>query len=455
MHKRLFLLAVLFMVVKAQAQNVGIGTNLPLLKLHIKGGLLLDSTNGTTPVSGAGTRLMWIPAKGAFRAGRALGTSWDDANIGLYSIAIGNGSLASGYGSTAMGGVASGISSTSMGEGTTASGYASTAMGFVSTASGQYSTSMGEGTVSSNYASVAMGGSTTASGDRSTAMGYGSTASGGFSTAMGALTTASGGISTAMGQETVASGDNSTAMGFGTKSKSYGGLTVGLYNDSTNAANATNFNSLNRIFQIGNGTADNARSNAITVLQNGNMGIGELNPGAPLNFASVLGNKISFWGTGATQYGMGIQLSLMQLYTTNTAADIAFGYGSSASFSENMRIKGTGEASIKGNLTVQNGKGLIRSNDGTQQKKVTKDVLVNLSLGAGASTAVGFTFPESFSAAPDVYIGNIVSGSGGWAEVIMSISNITTTGGNLYISNPRGITWSPNYTVRIIAIGPQ
>jgi len=65
----------------------------------------LDGATGTTPVSGAGTRMMWIPAAGAARFGIAVGDEWDDASIGIYSFASGSnakashrGSFASGYG---------------------------------------------------------------------------------------------------------------------------------------------------------------------------------------------------------------------------------------------------------------------------------------------------------------------------------------------------------------------
>jgi hypothetical protein len=392
MKKGLFFLAVLLFVIKANAQNVGIGTTLPLLKLHIKGGLLLDSTNGTTPVSGAGTRLMWIPAKAAFRAGAVSGTQWDDANIGLNSIALGISTKASGDYSTAMGNVttasgnnsiamgittiaqgiystamgsnttasseastamgqntvasginstamgkntiasneastamgaftqanglnstamgaftiasndastamgqstiASGGGSTAMGQNTTASAATSTAMGFFTKAQGLYSTAMGGNTIASNDASTAMGEATTASGINSTAMGQNTMASalnstamgqntiaaGNYSTAMGFYTTAQGYYSTSLGYQTTASAEGSTSMGNGTKSKSYGGLVIGHFNDSTNAANPTAINALNRIFQIGNGTSDVARSNAITVLQNGKVGIGTTTP---------------------------------------------------------------------------------------------------------------------------------------------------------------------------------
>ncbi len=114
--------------------------------------LLFSGTTGTTPASGAGTRMEWIPAKAAFRAGFVGGTDWDDSIIG--------------YGSTAMG-VA-----------TTASGAYSIAMGQITTASEQASIALGSGTIASGIVSTAMGTYTTASGDYSTAMGYNASTNG-------------------------------------------------------------------------------------------------------------------------------------------------------------------------------------------------------------------------------------------------------------------------------------
>jgi hypothetical protein len=113
----------------------------------------------------------------------------------------------------------------------------------------------------------------TASGDQSTAIGYNHIASGAYTVALGSLHTVSGLAATATGSFNAASGDYSAAHGRFLKSKSYGGFVLGIYNDSTNAASSTSNNPDNRLFQIGNGTADNARSNAITVLQNANTGI--------------------------------------------------------------------------------------------------------------------------------------------------------------------------------------
>ena len=181
-----------------QAQ-VGIGTTTPNTNalLHVEGGssttkgLLITGTfnlSATVPDLGPGSRLMFYPGKGAFRAGAVSGTEWNNANVGWRSVAIGSN--------------------------TTASGNTSTAMGVNTTASGGLSTAMGENSIASGYVSIATGGFTTASGVYSTAMGNNTTASGAYSTAMGLNTTASGGASVAMGQNTTASGTVSTAMGY-------------------------------------------------------------------------------------------------------------------------------------------------------------------------------------------------------------------------------------------------
>ncbi len=433
-------------IYSANTGRVGIGISAPQSLLQVKGGtVLFDSTIGVTPVNGAGTRMMWIPEKIAFRAGRVTGTQWDDSNIGLFSFAagwnvrasgsysialgananasgdqcislgtgtatgyrtfslgtssqasgigdafvIGYGTLSNGSASFAGGNfsiasgnqsfsfgdscrslgnlavafgdstVAVGASSFSMGSHTVASGTYSLVTGYRSSASGNYGIAMGDQSIASGDYSIAIE-HATASGEGAIALGLGCVASGDYSTtigldnkatnfyshAWGYSNTANGLYSMALGGYTSASGVFSMATGYSLKSKSFGGSVTGLFNDTTNAANSASVNSLNRVFQVGNGTSDIARSNALTILQNGNIGIGELNPSVPLNFTSTTGNKIALWGNGASHYGLGIQASLLQMYTMDNSNDIAFGYGSSGAFSENMRIKGNGRVGI-------------------------------------------------------------------------------------------------------------
>ena len=138
------------------------------------------------------------------------------------------------------------------------------------TASGSRSTAMGESTTASGDASTAMGESTTASGDASTAIGTSTTASGYASTAMADSTTASGRYSTAMGYQTEASGESSTAMGSFTSASGFGSTAIGQHNVLNSGDAATSFDLTNTALSIGNGTSSAAKSDAFSVLFNGN-----------------------------------------------------------------------------------------------------------------------------------------------------------------------------------------
>lgn len=353
--------------------NVGIGITAPTALLHTQGigtgegnvlftGSYKSTKPGDPPASGEGTRMMWYPDKAAFRAGEAEGKNWDKDSIGDHSMAMGYNTKASGRYSTAMG------------DYTTASGYNSTAMGYNTKASGLYSTALGGGSTASKDYSTAMGYETIASGNYSTAMGHWTSASGQLSTALGYLTTASGTCSIAFGSTTTASGRLSTAMGNNTTAPSGYETVIGSYNTEYTPKSTNSWDSNDRLFVVGNGTEDTKRSNALTILKNGDMTVGG-----------------------------------------------------------NLRVEG----SITGNKLEQQ-----------------VGVVVNTTLSAGATTNISFTFPNAFSGVPMAYVGNITSG-GGFAEVVMSLANITTTGGKLFIYNPKTSSQSPNYTVKIIALGAE
>lgn len=181
---------------------------------------------------------------------------------GAYSHAEGEGSAATGYGSHAEcssaaigshshaeggGSEASGANSHAEGYNTKANGNWSHAEGYESTASSDYSHAEGSGTTVSGSYSHAEGFRTTASGRTAHAEGSGTTASGSGSHAEGIGTTASGWISHASGQNTIAGYQKQTA--------------IGKFND----------NKQNNAFEIGNGVADDARSNAFEADWDGNI----------------------------------------------------------------------------------------------------------------------------------------------------------------------------------------
>jgi hypothetical protein len=117
----------------------------------------------------------------------------------------------------------------------------------------------------------------------------------------------------------------------------------------------------------------------------GSLGVGTPTPKYPLSFPNTLGDKVALWGNADQHYGFGIQGSLLQIHTDTAGADIAFGFGSSASFTETMRITGAGRVGIGTNapdraLTIQDAGSAylnVKANNGTFQ------VLLGADAGGG------------------------------------------------------------------------
>jgi hypothetical protein len=329
---------------------------------------------GTSSISmGRETR-----ADGDFSTSMGLGTHANgesSTSIGYYTTASGPYAIAMGYTTHASGSnaismgretSAGGTNSTSMGQETAASGAASTSMGLNTTASGGYSTSMGYGTnaigpgstsmgsqttANGNY-STSMGRETNASGEAATSMGMQSIASGTNSASMGLGTTASGYASTSMGYSSIASGAYSVSMGHTTRAKAYASFATGIFCDDTDTPNPNTQASTDRIFQIGNGTVS-ARTNAITILRNGNMGIGSVNPTRPLSFPPSLGEKILFYPGGVGEVGIGVYGNELRLHADNPGAKVSFGTQTNAGvFTEagKFEINGVYALSVFGSI---------------------------------------------------------------------------------------------------------
>lgn len=170
--------------------------------------------------------------------------------------------------------------------------------------------SMGSGTIANANSSFASGIATTASNEGASAMGYNTVASGTYSTALGNETTASGSASTALGGSTVAVGGHSlasgiksyavgeasAALGFITIAKAYGSLSIGSENDQSDAPDPNTPDPSDRVFQIGIG----GYTNAMTVLRNGNVGIGTTTPTAMLHVVAPDTNVAKLVGLGNT-----------------------------------------------------------------------------------------------------------------------------------------------------------
>jgi hypothetical protein len=180
-------------------------------------GLWLEGTYGTTPTSGAGTRLMWIPSKSAFRAGISSTVGWNDANIGSYSASFGINNMSNGNGSL------------TGGSGNTGSGVSTCVFGSGNTVSGNYSFSSGSQNIVSNLASSAFGTEGNVSGEYSSAFGYANTVSGSYACCMGFNNTVSSYYGFCNGVGNTASGDGSVCFGFLSNTTGLFAVTAGRF----------------------------------------------------------------------------------------------------------------------------------------------------------------------------------------------------------------------------------
>ncbi|PEN13157.1 hypothetical protein CRI94_10950 [Longibacter salinarum] len=212
------------------------------LQLNADGGFYIPGTyvddgteNDSIPAEGAGTRLMWYPAKAAFRAGEITdpgGSEWNASNVGHHSFAVGYDTEASAFASTAIG------------QHATASASHAFAIGNASTASGV-------------FGSIAMGNYATASG-----------AYGAF--AVGDRATASGTASLSSGRETEASGQFAVAMGVSTIATSDHSVSIGSYNSANTSSDAS-------LLVAGNGSSG-SRADAMVLKRDGDLAVGPSDP---------------------------------------------------------------------------------------------------------------------------------------------------------------------------------
>ena len=164
-----------------------------------------------------------------------------------------------------------------------ATGKYSHAEGYHTTASDQSAHAEGYGTTASGYRSHAEGNYTKATGDFTHAEGNYTTASGTNSHAEGDHTEATGTSAHSEGANTTASGFYSHAEGWHTTASGKGSHTEGLYTKASSDYQHVHgqYNVEDRAgtyaMIIGNGTSDNARSNALTVDWNGNVECGTVN----------------------------------------------------------------------------------------------------------------------------------------------------------------------------------
>jgi hypothetical protein len=213
------------------------------------------------------------------RATARLSTAW-----GKETLAKGDGSTVFGLRSWTEDLPAANFS-TAMGEGSVAAAFYATAIGFNSQAVGLSSTAIGAFARAQGDYSTSIGNNTEATGDHSVALGRGVTATGENSTVIGTGMTAFGTNAFSIGYNAFANGDESFAVGRFVRNENFGSFVFGRYNIVS--FDRHNWVWTDPLFVLGNGTDHLTRSNAVTVLKNGNFGIQTDDPTSRLHIMGV------------------------------------------------------------------------------------------------------------------------------------------------------------------------
>jgi len=361
--------------------QLAIATLNPVANLHVAGqdGFLVTGSFGSGAdivVSGSGSRMFFNPKKSAFRAGGAAGSEWDDANVGMLSVA----------------------------------------MGWQTTASGQASVAMGQAT---------------------TALGY-------WSTALGQNTTAHGYWSLAVGEGSYARGNYSTAIGRQTKAESFCETSIGSFPALAGLPSAQDWIGTDRLFVVGNGTDELNRSNALTVLKNGNTGIGISTPRSKLHIhtsAAVVYPDLQF-----TDANSGSQVSdgLAIYYRHDNGAHINNQENRPIQFYTNNIAR----------VTIAADGGMKLGTSGTYQRNIKTGQVVAGSSASDNFRTHTFSFPDgAFSVVPRITVTaqNEVAADD---VFIITVRSITTTQCtvNIFRANvPNGTGWGQQLRLNYVA----
>jgi sugar lactone lactonase YvrE len=264
----------------------------------------------TAPINGAGTRLMWIPKRSAFRVGTVTGNEWNADSVGLFSSVLGNNSKAIG------------INSMSLGLGNRSNGIASFTFGVGCKANGVNSSmAIGYSAISSGFHSISIGDGANSIGPSTIALGFGAIASTQYSVSIGKTTSSYGIASLSTGENTVSYGQASTAMGLGTIASPIASTAIGSFNTDNP----------NGLFMVGNGGTNLTRKTVFIIRNDNNrVGIGIEDPLAPLHITNVTnqlsgGNGQSFFpginGAFSTADFIGRSISILTeggIYSKNS-----------------------------------------------------------------------------------------------------------------------------------------
>ena len=229
-----------------------------------------------------------------------------------------------------------------------------------------------------------------------------------------------------------------------------GNITMGSWLTATTAQFGTKSNHPLEFFTY-NGSAQ------MTLLQNGNVGIGTTNPTKKLD--------ILHGGTDGLRVKSTASYSTVDVDAFSGDAALRFFENGSLNWvirtnpaSNNLEIiHNTKDVFVQNNLTVNAGKGIVRSDDGTQLKTVLYETPNNIAIpnfvnGNGGCFPIGFS---AFSSPPSISIAD-TEGITNADNLLITVKNVTNSSATICIRNVGNQTVSAtNGIIRAIIIGPQ
>ncbi|MEM1323044.1 MAG: H-type lectin domain-containing protein [Bacteroidota bacterium] len=391
-------------------------------------------TRSLNDVFARGTALFLYKNKDAFRAGEWYPAMRDNYPIGRWSFAANRNTTASGDRSIA-------LSRFSV-----ASGRHSVALSYSADAKNDYSIAIGQLVQSTGYAATAIGTNHEASGAHSVALGQRSTVAGQYAIAGGNYAIASGRAATAWGYRATATGNYSTSIGHNNYARSFGETAIGVNNTDYTPIDSAGFDSNDRIFVIGNGTAHHLRSDAMVIYKNGNAKInGELEiEGLKDNFSTysplAVSNPISFGPSGKFRLDEG---SWQTGNIVLTDGDGTFGFYGTGD--HRLHLRTDGDFIVDGSLQIGSSVPMNKVQHGRFN-------VGTYSSGSGAKTVI-IHFSTPFSSPPKVTI-TPQEANGGYNDVfvatIRSITNTSVTV-NVYRVDSLGSGWGQHLRLNWIA----
>lgn len=215
---------------------------------------------------------------------------------------VGNGNLVMGYSHNATGTYSiitgynndnSGNFSAIFGQSMTNNGTHSLLAGSNNINNGNYNSIFGATNVASGTDSIIAGRSNVQTGGtRSFMLSYNSTSTSDYSLTVGSNHVNSGERSVVFNDGNTNNSSYSFTTGFSNVNNSYMSAIFGRYAENDSSAALTSWTATNSLFAIGNGTSNAARNNALTILKNGDVGIGTSTPQSLLHLSGNVATPI-------------------------------------------------------------------------------------------------------------------------------------------------------------------